>query len=86
MVERQLPKLYVVGSIPIARSNLRGFGWQAADHEGVALRCDCANLAYYGVAAQTKLEYGAAYIALTAFLAVMVYELHEMIGTAGRHA
>ena len=44
------------------------------------------NLAYYGVAAQTKLEYGAAYIALTAFLAVMVYELHEMIGTAGRHA
>jgi Zn-dependent protease len=44
------------------------------------------NIAYYGVAAQTKLEYGAAYLALTGFLAVMTYELHEMIGTAGRHA
>ena len=38
------------------------------------------NLAYYGVAAQTKLEYGAAYLALTGFLAVMTYELHEMLG------
>jgi Zn-dependent protease len=44
------------------------------------------NIAYYGVATQTKLEYGAAYLALTGFLAVMTYELHEMIGTAGRHA
>jgi Zn-dependent protease len=43
------------------------------------------NVAYYGVATQTKLEYGAAYLALTGFLAVMTYELHEMIGTAGRH-
>ena len=39
------------------------------------------NVTYYGVAAQTKLEYGAAYLALTGFLAVMAYELHEMIGT-----
>jgi Zn-dependent protease len=38
------------------------------------------NVAYYGVAAQTKLEYGAAYLALTGFLAVMTYELHEMLG------
>ena len=32
VVEHQLPKLSVVGSIPIARSNLRAFrrfGWQA---------------------------------------------------------
>jgi Zn-dependent protease len=43
------------------------------------------NVAYYGVAAQTKLEYGAAYLALTGFLAVMTYELHEMLGTVGRH-
>jgi Zn-dependent protease len=43
------------------------------------------NVAYYGVAAQTKLEYGAAYLALTGFLAVMTYELHEMLGAAGRH-
>jgi hypothetical protein len=41
------------------------------------------NIAYYGVAPQTKLEYGAAYLALTGFLAVMTYELHEMIGTGG---
>src|SRR5262244_989915 len=37
------------------------------------------NIAYYGVAPQTKLEYGAAYLALTGFLAVMTYELHEKI-------
>jgi Zn-dependent protease len=43
------------------------------------------NIAYYGVPAQTKLEYGAAYLALTAFLAVMTYELHEMLGTGGHH-
>ncbi len=42
------------------------------------------NVAYYGVPAQTKLEYGAAYLALAAFLAIMTYELHEMIGNAGR--
>jgi Zn-dependent protease len=42
------------------------------------------NVAYYGVAPQTKLEYGAAYLALTAFLAVMTFELHEMLGSAAR--
>jgi Zn-dependent protease len=42
------------------------------------------NVAYYGVAAQTKLEYGAAYLALTGFLAVMTYELHEMLGAMPR--
>ena len=42
------------------------------------------NVAYYGVAAQTKLEYGAAYLALTGFLGVMTYELHEMLGTMSR--
>ena len=43
------------------------------------------NLAYYGVAPQVKLEYGAAYLALTAFLSVMTYELHEMLGSVTRH-
>ena len=42
------------------------------------------NIAYYGVAAQTKLEYGAAYLALTGFLGVMTYELHEMLATVSR--
>jgi Zn-dependent protease len=44
------------------------------------------NVAYYGVPAQIKLEYGAAYLALTAFLCVMTYELHEMLSSAGRPA
>src|SRR5215831_1195148 len=42
------------------------------------------NVAYYGVPLQTKLEYGGLYLALTAYLAVMTYELHEMLGTIGR--
>ena len=43
------------------------------------------NIAYYGVEPQTKLEYGAAYLALTGFLALMTYELHEMIGSGGHN-
>ena len=38
------------------------------------------NVAYYGVALQTKLEYGAAYLALASLLAVMTYDVHEMLG------
>jgi Zn-dependent protease len=37
------------------------------------------NLAYYGVPLQTKFEYGAAYLALAALLAVMTYDVHEML-------
>ena len=43
------------------------------------------NIAYYGVATRTKLEYGAAYLGLTGFLGVMTYELHEMLSTVSRH-
>ena len=43
------------------------------------------NIAYYGVAAQTKLEYGAAYLGLAGFLGIMTYELHEMLGHVSRH-
>ena len=42
------------------------------------------NIAYYGVATQTKLEYGAAYLGLAAFLGIMTYELHEMLGHVHR--
>jgi len=42
------------------------------------------NLAYYGVPLQTKLEYGALYLALTAYLSVMTFEVHEMLGTMGQ--
>ncbi|VIO72373.1 hypothetical protein CI1B_40170 [Bradyrhizobium ivorense] len=38
------------------------------------------NVAYYGVPLQTKLEYGAAYLGLAALLAIMSYDVHEMLG------
>jgi Zn-dependent protease len=37
------------------------------------------NVTYYGVPLQTKLEYGGMYLALAAFLAVMTYDVHEML-------
>jgi Zn-dependent protease len=39
------------------------------------------NIAYYGVPLQTKLEYGGAYLALAALLAVMTYDVHEMLSS-----
>jgi Zn-dependent protease len=42
------------------------------------------NLAYYGVPLQTKLEYGGMYLALTAYLCVMTYELYEMLRVVSR--
>jgi Zn-dependent protease len=44
------------------------------------------NVAYYGVPLQTKLEYGGAYLALAALLAVMTYDVHEMLSPATRPA
>jgi Zn-dependent protease len=41
------------------------------------------NLAYYGVPLQTKLEYGGLYLALTTYLGVMTFEVHEMLGAVG---
>jgi Zn-dependent protease len=41
------------------------------------------NQAYYGVSNETKVTYGAAYIALVGFLAVMAQDVHEMLGAAG---
>jgi len=38
------------------------------------------NRAYYTVSREQKLGYGAAYIGLAAFLAIMTNEVHEMIG------
>lgn len=42
------------------------------------------NKAYYGVPLHTKLEYGGLYLALAAFLAVMTYDVHEMLGGIAR--
>jgi Zn-dependent protease len=42
------------------------------------------NLAYYGVPLETKLEYGGLYLALTAYLGIMTFEVHEMLGSFAR--
>jgi Zn-dependent protease len=42
------------------------------------------NVAYYGVPLQVKLEYGGLYLALTAYLGVMTYEVHEMLSGMAR--
>ncbi len=42
------------------------------------------NVAYYGVPLQAKLEYGVLYLALTAYLGVMTFKVHEMLDGAGR--
>lgn len=44
------------------------------------------NVAYYGVPLQAKLEYGGLYLALTAYLSVMTFEVHEMLGGLARPA
>lgn len=42
------------------------------------------NLAYYGVSVEHKVTYGAAYIGLAAFLAVMTHDVHQMLGGSGQ--
>lgn len=44
---------------------------------------DPAQQAYYAVSLEHRLTYGVFYLALTAYLAVMTYEVHEMLGKAG---
>jgi Zn-dependent protease len=44
------------------------------------------NVAYYDVPLQAKLEYGGLYLALTAYLGVMTFEVHEMLEGAGHPA
>jgi Zn-dependent protease len=41
------------------------------------------NIAYYGVPLQSKLEYGGLYLALTAYLSTMTFEVHEMLSKVG---
>jgi len=42
------------------------------------------NVAYYGVPLQARLEYGGAYLALAALLAIMTYDVHEMLSGFAR--
>jgi Zn-dependent protease len=44
------------------------------------------NVAYYGVPLQTKLEYGTVYLAVAALLAIMTYDVHEMLDGFGHPA
>jgi Zn-dependent protease len=44
-----------------------------------------ANVAYYDVKLETRLAYGAYYLALAGFLAVMAHDVHDML-SAVRHA
>ena len=54
----------------------------AAPHVRKAWRfdpSDSGNQSYYSVAPAKRLEYGAYYLGLCAFLALMSYDLHEML-------
>jgi Zn-dependent protease len=54
----------------------------AAPHAWKALRFDPnapENVAYYSVRAEKRLEYAAYYLLLAGFLAVMTFEVHEML-------
>ena len=54
----------------------------AAPQVLMAFRYDPAapeNKIYYGTSLETKLTYGFYYLALLAFLAVMCYDLHEIL-------
>ena len=42
------------------------------------------NRAYYGVSLEHKIGYGALYVALTAYLAVMAHDVHEMLSPVSR--
>lgn len=44
------------------------------------------NVAYYSVPLQTRLEYGGLYLALTAYLGVMTFKVHDMLEGMGRPA
>jgi Zn-dependent protease len=44
------------------------------------------NVAYYGVPLEAKLEYGGLYLALAAYLSIMTFEVHEMLGGLARPA
>lgn len=44
------------------------------------------NTAYYRANAETRLTYGVYYLGLTAFLAVMTSEVHDMLGALAGHS
>ena len=67
---RPSPMLIVVAVLAIPQLR-RAFGYDPTLPE---------NAAYYGTSTETKVTYGAYYLALAAFLAVMSYDVHQMLG------
>jgi Zn-dependent protease len=67
---RPSPMLIVVAVLAIPQLR-RAFSYDPALPE---------NAAYYGTSTETKVTYGAYYLALAAFLAVMSYDVHQMLG------
>lgn len=67
---RPSPMLIVVAVLAIPQLR-RAFGYDPRLPE---------NAAYYGTSTETKVTYGAYYLALAAFLAVMSYDVHQMLG------
>lgn len=52
--------------------------WKALKYDPAAPE----NVAYYGVAAGTRIQYSLLYIGLAGYLAVMAHDVHEMLGPA----
>lgn len=70
---RPSPMLIVVALLAIPQLR-RAFKYDPAAPE---------NAAYYATSLETKVTYAAYYLALAAFLAVMSYDVHEMLGPGG---
>jgi len=67
---RPSPMLILV-AVLAAPQVMKSFKYDAAAPE---------NAAYYGAKLETKLAYGAYYLMLAGFLAIMTYDVHEMLG------
>lgn len=52
--------------------------WKALKYDPAAPE----NVAYYGVKAETRVQYALLYIGLAGYLAVMAHDVHEMLGAA----
>ena len=64
-----MPKSWLAGEYPALLACVQG-----TDGHGVTVA-----RTYYAVSAAVKWEYGLCYLALTAFLAVMAFDVHEML-------
>ncbi len=56
--------------------------WKALKYDATAPE----NVQYYGVSLEHKITYGVLYVALAGYLAVMSYEVHELLAQHMVHA